>query len=1474
MKEGGVLLGSVPGVPINSLQTLDFTINWTPTETGATYIYGEVEMLNDEIGINNQTPHLYVDVNPEETVVITVGTGNSIGRIPMDFYHYNSLFETIYLSSELNIGGLITDIQFYNNFVTNLPNKPTNIWLGETLEADLSAGWIPSNQLTQVFSGNVNYPIGQNEILIHLDTPYPYGGANLVLMVERPLDTQYYSSLDVFRTQSSTLTNRALYVYGNTLDFDPTNPYITTPTAMFPMTTFMFITEGLGAINGTVYTTDNIPLSGATVSVSGVNFNYTTGEDGTFTFPYVTQGEHQVTASKHGYYDVTNTVTVVEDQTVTVDLVITPLPQITVTGRIVGNDQPTVGLANATITLTGYENYEAITDASGQFSIPNVYANQTYDYVVRATGYQNATGQVVVGSTDVDMGDIVVNEIPFPPSNVVATEATDGSNVSITWIAPNPNAVGEWIHYDNGENYDSIGTGSGEDFDVAIRFPASVLQDYAGMSLYAVKAWPVTVGSFSIRVWTGGNADEPGTMVVDQPFTPVLDTYNTVMLENPVTITGTEELWFGYRCNVTGGYPAGCDSGPAVDGFGNMMYFQGAWSTLLEINPDLNYNWNIQGYVGYFAPERAPEISQITLKANSPSKEGTGDRVLIGYKVYRLLSANQNDESLWTLLTPTPITNTSYVDNTWQLLPSGVYRFAIKAVYSNDVLSPVAFSNEIHKGMMGTLTGTVTEFSTNVPIEGATITAGEYSGTSNAQGVYSFSVYQGTYTVTCSKPGYQTATQTGVNITGLQTTTVNIVLSEITLPPAAVQAIEASSNTVNLTWREPGTGDNISQGFEETTFPPTDWTQIITDTNPAGTSGVLPTWCQVGIILINPPVPPHSGLYQAAIWWDYVHQDEWLITPQFVCPANADLTFWSYVYLGSIYGDHYYVKVSTDNGNTWTVLWDASALTGGWNYYDTPIIIDLDAYVGQQIKLAWHADDPPSNDGIWHVWFVDDITVGNAKETIHFPINTLTRISAKDETHPTPRMVTPQLPTSRAQANTSIIKSARQIAQEPIMRNDRVLNGYKVWRLLQGQETNESAWTLLTTDVITDTAWQDDGWGSVPDGMYKWAVKAVYTGGPLSNPSFSNPLHKIIEVGTVIGTVKNQQNAPIMGATVTCGDVTATTNASGAYSMQVPAGTHSVTASAPGYDSVTEDNVVVVNNQTTTVNFILPPSSTNILLEDSFETYENFALTFAPWTCVDVDLSDTYGIENVTFPNCFSPMAYIIFVPSATTPPLSATDVTHTGTKVAASFAATTPPNNDWLITPLLHRPTQITFWARSYTAQYGMERFKVGVSTTGTNPSDFTIISGPNYIQAPVDWTEYTYEIEGYTGNAYIGIQCLSNDAFIFLLDDVTVERTPLEDPNVPVLATELQGNYPNPFNPETTIRYSVKETSPVTIEVYNLKGQLVRTLVNEVKTAGNYSVVWNGRDNNNQPVSSGVYFYKMNAGKYSSTKKMIMMK
>jgi hypothetical protein len=92
--------------------------------------------------------------------------------------------------------------------------------------------------------------------------------------------------------------------------------------------------------------------------------------------------------------------------------------------------------------------------------------------------------------------------------------------------------------------------------------------------------------------------------------------------------------------------------------------------------------------------------------------------------------------------------------------------------------------------------------------------------------------------------------------------------------------------------------------------------------------------------------------------------------------------------------------------------------------------------------------------------------------------------------------------------------------------------------------------------------------------------------------------------------------------------------------------------------------------------------------------------------------------------------------------------------------------------------------------------------------------------------------------------------------------------------LVTELRSNYPNPFNPETTIHYSVAQKLPVTLEIFNLKGQKIRTLVREVKEAGNYSVIWDGRDVYSRQAASGIYLYKMTSGGFVNTRKMILMK
>ncbi len=91
---------------------------------------------------------------------------------------------------------------------------------------------------------------------------------------------------------------------------------------------------------------------------------------------------------------------------------------------------------------------------------------------------------------------------------------------------------------------------------------------------------------------------------------------------------------------------------------------------------------------------------------------------------------------------------------------------------------------------------------------------------------------------------------------------------------------------------------------------------------------------------------------------------------------------------------------------------------------------------------------------------------------------------------------------------------------------------------------------------------------------------------------------------------------------------------------------------------------------------------------------------------------------------------------------------------------------------------------------------------------------------------------------------------------------------------ANALLGNYPNPFNPETTISYTVKNYGMVSIDVFNILGQKTKTLVNGNKAPGNYKIIWKGRNDDNKKVGSGIYFYRMRSGNYTSTKKMILLK
>ena len=102
------------------------------------------------------------------------------------------------------------------------------------------------------------------------------------------------------------------------------------------------------------------------------------------------------------------------------------------------------------------------------------------------------------------------------------------------------------------------------------------------------------------------------------------------------------------------------------------------------------------------------------------------------------------------------------------------------------------------------------------------------------------------------------------------------------------------------------------------------------------------------------------------------------------------------------------------------------------------------------------------------------------------------------------------------------------------------------------------------------------------------------------------------------------------------------------------------------------------------------------------------------------------------------------------------------------------------------------------------------------------------------------------------------------FLLDNEIVEP----------ISFSLADNYPNPFNPSTTIEYSIAEPSFVNLSIFDASGRLVKALVSESKVADNYSISWDGTNDSGVSVSAGMYLYKIDAGNFVETKKMLLVK
>ena len=286
-----------------------------------------------------------------------------------------------------------------------------------------------------------------------------------------------------------------------------------------------------------------------------------------------------------------------------------------------------------------------------------------------------------------------------------------------------------------------------------------------------------------------------------------------------------------------------------------------------------------------------------------------------------------------------------------------------------------------------------------------------------------------------------------------------------------------------------------------------------------------------------------------------------------------------------------------------------------------------------------------------------------------------------------------------------------------------------------------------------------------------------------------------------------------------------------------------------------EGDVNADNNSASKTVISVEPADPYVM---DFEQCEDFAISeFNPaWRTVDADGNYIYGFQDVSFPAPSSgKAAYIVFNPALTTPSLEdqAAIAPHGGERFAACFAASGDPsglaqNNDWLISPKLTLPAtdaKMSFFVKSYIGEYGLEKYNVLVSETDDNLESFKMIGSTR--EAPEEaWTEVSVDLSEYAGkDVYLAIQCVSEDAFVFMLDDITVNKPVSSVAENAIAALSL---YPNPATEMIVI--SSGGSAIEKVDIYNAAGALVYSSPASDSSNFRYNV---------SSLDAGIYFAKV---------------
>jgi len=811
-------LASQQGTALNSMASKDFTFSYVFNDVISASIYAKIVYAADQNIDDNVTRQTEIWVQAEQTEYFNVGnfTNYSIGVAPFSGFENGEVNQTIYLPSEVGANGTITGITYYfrNQYSSNYLDIPIQVWIGETTETDLANGFIPSSEMSLVFDENVNfYSQTEGEFFINFNVPYIYTGKNLVVMFYHK-NTQSFSNVEfiVGSTNLMKRTTRAVYLFGDVdlNDVEALNNNQNHQTnEFFAKTTFHRKTLLMGTIAGLVKDfVTNAPIVDADIYLMNTTAVVKSLITGDYVLPVVPEGTQTVKAVKFGYNDNIINEVVVANQTTNVNFLMNLKPQVTVTGKVVRSDDNT-GIANLNIPLLGYQNYMVSTDANGNFTIPNVYANEIYNLTIEYPHfltYSNNNVNLVEGQ-NLDLGTIVLQENFETSFYVNANEVNNNAN--ITWNIPysgTNSILNLWDEegFSNGYTADA-----NEDVWLGNYFDVNENGTITGfdIQLWNYPGYDYLNGNVTIDIF---NAEQE--LVTSQPFN--IPSYNTefytIHIDIP-NVTFNKSFYAMIHYQNLGFYTP-------------LIGFESGYISPAPNLARVKYeNKAIQPFSDLIGSFGIFEISANVILLNGKTEIlDNSPKSLLGYNIYRGLVSDMQNAETWTKLNSNLLNSNNYDDQTWTNVDAGFYTYAVEAVYTEG-LSSKSFSNPISSGIYGSLNLNITtngnEFATGAKIN-LTNNNGDETYFYNTQVVDNNTanlpkIMNGNYTLSVSLPFYDVYTNNSYDINPT-IQTLDIELNQTINTPTQLEAVVNNTDKeVQLTWN---LGDVANYILDDETF--------------------------------------------------------------------------------------------------------------------------------------------------------------------------------------------------------------------------------------------------------------------------------------------------------------------------------------------------------------------------------------------------------------------------------------------------------------------------------------------------------------------------------------------------------------------------------------------------------------------------------------------------------------------------------